>query len=299
MLFIAHSGADCLSRAYFFAFSAADTFGIIGVFHRIAAHIAGLCTGSAAEAFIRIDPITKNGDRIEYGVDSAEGANIFAEGAIDDQGQEHDARKQDKLPCIEPAESTAQAFVEQHKRNSAFKCSDRAQQLAEIWRTLTQNVHKEHGQEYDKHNKNDIFELSQQSVAAEAFYFFGEGNFVKQLLNKAEGTKPAADKAADQCADEHKKTGHIKGKFEIPAPNDCLHGADWAGTRGSRAGIAVESRNTQIFQLAVIYFALGKSQKIAVCKQSPDSLKTMARPLAFSVFSFLFLSQFQYTPGKC
>lgn len=270
MLFIANSGAESLSRTYFFAFSAAYALGIVGVFHRVAAHIAGLCTCAAAGAFILIHPITKNRDRIEYGIDGAEGAYVFAKRAIDDKGQEHNSCKQGQLPCVEPAESAAQTFVEQNKGDAALKCADRADELAEIRCALTQNVHQKHGQEYDKNNKDDIFQLSQQLVAAEAFDFFGKGYFVQQLLNKSEGTQPAADKAPDQCADENEETGHIEGEFEIPASDDGLHGTNGTGTGGSGAGIAIKPRDAKVFQLAVIYFSLSKADKIAVCKQSPD-----------------------------
>ena len=51
--------------------TAADALWMIGIFYRIYLHLAGFGTSAAMYAFLFIQPITEDGNRVEYGVNCA------------------------------------------------------------------------------------------------------------------------------------------------------------------------------------------------------------------------------------
>ena len=81
--------------------------------------------------------------------------------------------------------------------------------------------------------------MAQILVKRQIFCLFDKRNLVEQILHQAERTEPAADKAPDQRSRNHQKPDDIEGKFEVPAADDCLERADWAGADCARAGVAI------------------------------------------------------------
>lgn len=96
-------------------------------------------------------------------------------------------------------------LVQQDQGDAALQRTHRAQQLAEVGCALTQHVHQEHGQQDDKHQEDDLFQLA----APEGPALFREGDLVQQVLDQAEGTQPAADEPADQRTNKKQDSDHI------------------------------------------------------------------------------------------
>ena len=60
------SAGDCPGGAGLFAESAADAFWVVGIFHRIAVHLAGPGAGPAAYAFVRVCPVPEDRDGVKH-----------------------------------------------------------------------------------------------------------------------------------------------------------------------------------------------------------------------------------------
>ena len=108
-------------------------------------------------------------------------------------------------------------------------------------------------------------------------------------------TEESTDKSSQQSSDKDQKSNYIICHFEIPAADHCLKGTNRTGTCGPGAGIAVQPRNTYIFQFSGINLSSHKSGNMTVCKRRPQGLNPMARPLINFHF---FVIQFQYTPYR-
>ena len=111
--------------------------------------------------------------------------------------------------------------------------------------------------------------------------FFRERNLVEQILDQAEWTEEAAYESSDQSSDEDQKANDIVSHLEIPAADYRLDRTDRTGTDGTWAGIAVQTRNTHIFELSGIDLSGEKSGYMAVCKKRPESLDCVALPFIY------------------
>ena len=103
---------------------------------------------------------------------------------------------------------------------------------------------------------------------------------MKQILDEAKGAQEAADEAPHEGSHENQEAGYVEGPLVIPAPDDCLQGADGTGSQGARAGIAVEAGDAQVFQLSLIDSALEKAGQVAVGDKGPEKLDPVAGPFA-------------------
>ena len=287
------SGGDCSGRAYFLALTATDTLGMVRVLDRVHLHLARPGAGSAAGAFALVGPVAKYRNGIEYGIDSPQGTDVFAEGTVDNDGQKDRDNEQHVLPGIQPAQGAVHGSVQQDQRDTAFQRAHRTQQLAEIGRPLPHDVHQEHGEQDHKEQKDKVFQFPQQLVSAEGLHLLWKGDLVQEVLDQAEGTQPAADEPAHQRPDKDQESGHIEGEFEIPAPDDRLKGADGTGAKRTGTGVTVHPWYTEIFQFAPVNLSPWKAGQIAVGQQRPESLNPMTGP--FTCFP---PSQFRYTPSK-
>jgi len=59
---------------------------MVRVLNRIHLHFAGTGTGPAMGAFALVYPVLEHGDGIEHRVNGPQGADVFAEGAVYDDG---------------------------------------------------------------------------------------------------------------------------------------------------------------------------------------------------------------------
>ena len=96
-----------------------------------------------------------------------------------------------------------------------------------------------------------------------------EGNLIEQVLNKSERAQKAADKSAQQNAEQGNESEYIQGNTVGVAADDRLQGTNRTGSDRTRAGIAVQSGNTQIFSVAGIDLAGDITAGITVGKGKP------------------------------
>lgn len=107
-----------------------------------------------------------------------------------------------------------------------------------------------HGQHDDENDQNAIFQICQDPQGAGAE--FGAGNFVQQLLKPSKGTQKAAYHASQQDAQKHEDPRNVIGHIVFRRADDRLKRTDGTGARRSRAGIAVQARDTYAFERAAV-----------------------------------------------
>ena len=95
---------------------------------------------------------------------------------------------------------------------------------------------------------------------------------MKQILKPSERAQKATYESSEDYPESYKKSGYIVGKFKPGRSDYRLKRADGAGTCGSRTGVAVQSRNTYGFRIALIDFSFEKIGKMDVGKQRGSSL---------------------------
>ena len=144
----------------FFAQSASDTFCIIGVFYRVAVHFAGACACAAVNTAFFVYPVAEYRHRLEDRVDGSQRTDIFAEGTVDQNGQQYCEQKEKIFPCIKPSQSAVHSLIQKYMRNTALKRAGRTDELTEPWRTLSEKIGDYHGQQDHKQDENHILKLS-------------------------------------------------------------------------------------------------------------------------------------------
>ena len=135
---------------------------------------------------------------------------------------------------------------------------------------LPLNIHQKQWKQNYKYCENHIFQLTKQLVAFECADFLRKWNLIQQILNQSEGTGKTADQPSHHSSDEDKKSHHIISHFEIPAPYHSLKRTDRTGANSTGAGIAVQARNTGIFQFACVNFACDKAGNMTVCNERSE-----------------------------
>ena len=208
--FIFKSHIKCLDGTLSDTESAPDALGTFSLFGRVHTHFADSLTLSAGNTLALIAVKSHSRNLIESTVDCSERAKVLAEGAVYYHRENNEYDKYCNFPGVKKTNCPPQTLVENHKRNTAFESAYRADIFAEPRVADTDSVADTHRKYNHKKSENDIFQLSQYSVALEGFYLFDKGYLVDKILKQTEGAKPTADKASAYCTDKHQKAHNIK-----------------------------------------------------------------------------------------
>lgn len=137
--------------------SATDTFRTVGVFHRVDHHLASLCTFSTVNAFFHIYTVAVNGNLIEYGIKCAKRTNITAKWSVNDNGKNNCHDQNCIFPYVQPSNGTAHCLIQKYQRQPAFQCTCWADQLTEVWCSLSHDIGEKQWQQDHKYQKNHVF----------------------------------------------------------------------------------------------------------------------------------------------
>ena len=80
-------------------------------------------------------------------------------------------------------------------------------------------------------------------------------NLVQQILDQSKGAEKSAHQSSKQRSHKDQKSSYIICHFEVPASDHSLKRTNGAGPSCPGAGIAVQPRNTYIFQFSGIDLA--------------------------------------------
>ena len=104
-----------------------------------------------------------------------------------------------------------------------------------------------------------------------------DGDFVQKVLHQAKGAQPAADKAPQQAAEQEEKAQRGEGDLKPLLIQQGLQGAKGAGGDGPGAGVAVQPRDTGVFQGAPIDFSVQEAVQIPVCDDGKQQLNAQSK----------------------
>ena len=90
---------------------------------------------------------------------------------------------------------------------------------------------------------------------------------MQKVLDQSEGAKETADPATEEQTIKHQDAEHIIGEFRVGTSQRVLESAQWTGSGGGRAGVAVQARCTQIFGVALIDLAAAEALQIGIGQQ--------------------------------
>ena len=123
-----------------------------------------------------------------------------------------------------------------------------------------------------------------------------ERDFIKQILNEPEGAQPAAHEASEGRTHQQKKADEIERQAAAGRGECGLQRTKRAGAERAGAGIAVQSRNAEIFKLSGVNCALGETFDVSVCECGEAELHGQT-----DVFSQTGgkISQCRCTPDRC
>ena len=246
------------------ASAAADALRAVGHGLHRDVHGAGLLAGAAPGALLGVNPEAVEGHGVKESVDSPQGAEVAAEGAVDHHGEEEEHHQDGHLPAEQPAQGELESGVGGHQGNSGEEGARRADILAEPGLSLAHNVQHRKWEDNDKPNQNDVLQEPEPSVSGQPAQLFDKGDFMQQVLDQPEGAQPSAHKPAQQCAEEEKKAGHIESELVVPAGDDGLKRTDWAGAQCARTGVAVETGDAEQLAAALVDSALGETGGVTV-----------------------------------
>ena len=187
-IFSFYTTLNRIHRAGFAASSAADAFRAVGFFHRVDLHLAGFCTFSTLDALVMVYSVAEYGYGVEDRVESSQRADVFAEWAVYDNGKNNCDNQNGILPYVKPSHCAAHGFVQQYQRESAFQCSGRTDQFAEIRCPLSHDIYNEHRKQNNKYEKNHIFQFAEQFITFKCADFLRKRNLVQQVLDQSEWT---------------------------------------------------------------------------------------------------------------
>ena len=205
---------------------------------------------SAMDTSFRINAIIQKRHPVEERIDSAERAEPLAERPIDENAEPCKEREDDYFPGKKLADGPADSHIRKTQRNPSFQNPLRTDELAESRRAKTVWIPKKKRKQQDKKQKDPIFQPAQTTEAGRGE--FPRGNVVEQVLESAERTEKAADKAPEKRPKEDQNPRHVIGKVESARSNHGLQGPDGTDARRGRTRVAVQAGNADMFQGALV-----------------------------------------------
>ena len=219
---LGRGGGDGAGGAGAETVAAADALHTVGALPDRDVQLAGALAAAAAGAAVGVHLQLVEGDGIEQAVNGPQRAQIPAEG--------RQTRRESRI-------SRTRSRLFQAKRNprtsrSMGLTAARGQPAAGCRRDSTcrtrgspaKGVHREKGEQNDKTGQQQVFDPAQPRLTGQAAQLSDKGDLVEQVLHQAEGTQPAAHKAAQGRAGEHQKAQHIQGGLGPAAGQGGLEG---------------------------------------------------------------------------
>ena len=126
---------------------------------------------------------------------------------------------------------------------------------------------------------------------------------MQQLLDQSQRTEPAADRAAQNSAEQQENAHHVPPGSVAGRGQRILQCPERAGTDSPGAGITVEARDTGILCLALINLAVNEAPQVRIVEQRAVELDqfsgrwpTVLPPICFYIINIII--QGRYTPYK-
>ena len=253
------------------AFPAADALRGAGNLLEGQGHRAGLFAGLAGGAPLLFPVNLYQAEPVEPAVDGPQRAQVLAERTVGLDRQQDDSQQNPQLPQEQPARLAAQGAVGAEQGDGSQQGSGGTQKFAKR-RDLGKSAPQKHGAGKHQQNQHRVLSIFQDVVVGQALSFFEDGDFVQEVLYQPEGAQPAADKAPQQAAEEEEEAQGRERDVKAPLIQQRLERPDGAGADGTGAGVAVQPRDTGVFQTATVDLPVEKAIQIAVCYNGKQQL---------------------------
>lgn len=197
----------------FCALPAADAFCRHGDFFRFQIDRTGLLTCHTMDTGMLFPMDLHQTEPVEPSVDGAERAQILTERTKNLDREKQKENQYRKLPEEESPCLISEKLVASHER----KCSEKGAGWAQVFAeggNFGKSAEQEHGTNAYEQYEHGVFSIFQNMVEGKLLPLSEKGNPVEQVLQKAEGAEPAADKTPEQTSKEEEKSKHCKGNLE-------------------------------------------------------------------------------------
>ena len=123
-------------------------------------HFARPAAFAAGDTFVLIHLKLQKGNAVKPCVKRTQGANPFAEGAIEQYAQDDYSRKHTAFPCKQRAEGGADARAGEGERNGTLQHPLRTKIFAEEGVSHADHVYHKRRQKKNHNNQNEIFQIA-------------------------------------------------------------------------------------------------------------------------------------------
>ena len=232
-------------------------------------HLAAAHAGAAAVAAVLIYFDADESQLVEEAVDRAERADKAAEGPVaedagsSDDDHDHEFASEEDLQHRE----VARVLGVGEEADSALKSACRTDVFAKARNCQVVAHPVPHGNCDDKYREDHIFEIGERARHA-ALFDLGSRDLVQELLDKAQGAQPPADRSAQGQPEDHDNAQHIPSGAVTGIGERVLDRAQRAGSDGAGAGVAVKSGDTYGFCLPLIDLSVDKAAKVGIVEES-------------------------------
>ena len=277
---------DRIGCAGLYAFSAPDTFRMIGRLPCTDIHFAYLPAFSTSDAGLCIDLVTEYCEGIKKAVKCPKRAQIFTEGPKNPYRQQRHSQQHQNFPAKQHTGRFPQTLCHSHQRNSRKQGTTGADILTEPGLPLALDTCCQKGKQYHEQCQNQIFPFCQEPMSRKIFPFFHKWNLIQQILDQSKRAQPPAYSSSKYRSKQQQKSYYIERKTLLSSRQRRLQRTNGTGAQGSWAGIAVQARHAGLLQRSCIDASCDEAIEISIGQRRKSSLNPQSYPT----------TQFQYTP---
>ena len=263
-------------------------------------HAAGTYAAATAAATAAVHFHADDIKAVEKAVDRSQGADKTAEGPVAEYAQQPDEEHDDKLPREQDAQhgKLFRVYRVCQEAYGPLKSPGGADIFAEARQrhVVPEPIPQRDGNCKDR--EKNVLQPAEDAGNA-GLSDFRRGDLVQQLLNKAQGTEPAADRAAEYDTVEQDDAEHIPACLMAGGSKRVLDRAQRAGSDRAGAGIAVKARHADRLCPAHIDLPVYETSQMGIVEQSAVQLHKAAGSGAAALPPVhISIIQGQYTPYK-
>lgn len=186
---------------------------MVGRTRNVHVHQTHLGALAARNAFALVNLNPQQRHLVHERIKRTEGADPFAEGAVEQHAQHRNRNENRELPGKELSQRGADSRIHDGQRNRTLEHALWADVLAKERVAHAHIVDHQDRQQHHGKQQHGILDVRERLKRFRGELF--AGNLVKQLLKPAKRAQKAAYKASQQHAEQNERTGYVVGKVEL------------------------------------------------------------------------------------
>ena len=186
-----------------FTFSAPDTFRCIDVLQDIDVHGTNCFTFMTENTAVFIQIQVYYADFIKKSIKCSQWTEIPAKWPVYENRCQNQDTCNHQFPYKQISRHLTQRTIGNQKWNSGFDGAGRAEIFAEKGFAQSEFIDENHGEQNDKKQQNQIFQITEFMVKPIRNMKFGSRDFIEKILQKTEQAQESADDSAKNGTDDH------------------------------------------------------------------------------------------------